>query len=240
MGKRLITQRRGRGTARYKSPGHRFKGKAFYPSKKEVAESISGQVIEILNDPGRTAPLMKVLLEDFREIQTIAPEGICVGDWLSIGQTKKISLGDILPFSIIPEGTEVCNLELNPGDGGSFARSSGTFASIVSHQGGSTYLKLPSKKTISVSNKCRATIGRAAGSGRKDKPFVHAGQTHYKRKAKNKIYPVVRGVAKNAVNHPHGGGRHPHAGSGSSVSRNAPPGRKVGHIAPKRTGKKKR
>ena len=83
-----------------------------------------------------------------------------------------------------------------------------------------------------------ATIGITAGGGRKDKPFIKAGKKHYAFRTRGKQYPIVRGVAMCAVNHPHGGGGHQHVGKPSTVKRGASPGRKVGSIAAKRTGRK--
>ena len=84
----------------------------------------------------------------------------------------------------------------------------------------------------------RATIGVIAGGGRKTKPFVTAG-AKFKSNESKKKYPIVRGVAMNAVDHPFGGYQH-HVGHSKSTSRHAPPGRKVGAIASKRTGRKKK
>ncbi|RLI95105.1 MAG: 50S ribosomal protein L2, partial [Candidatus Altiarchaeales archaeon] len=105
---------------------------------------------------------------------------------------------------------------------------------------GITYVKLPSKKIVAFNSNARATVGKIAGGGRKDKPMARAGQAFHKHRAKNKLYPRVCGRAMNAVDHPHGGGRHPHVGRPTTVSRNAPPGRKVGHISARRTGLKKK
>jgi len=242
MGKRLITQRRGRGGPRYRVPSHRFEGGVRYPNLSEYPEGIGGQVIDITDDAARTAPVAKVLLEDFREIRLIAPEGMKVGQWIIIGEKGNGSDGDIMPLGKINEGTAVYNIEIRPGDGGKVVRSSGTSASIVSHErsAGITYVRLPSKKTVALSSNARATVGKVAGGGRIEKPMVHAGAAYYKHKARNKLYPRVRGVAMNACNHPHGGGSHGYTGRSSSVARNTPPGRKVGHIAPKRTGRLKR
>lgn len=240
MGKRIITQRRGRGGPRYRTPSHKSKGSITYP--RTYKEGIKGQVIDIKHDPTRSAPIAKILLEDFKEIQLIAPEGIQVGQWIGIGEKAGVETGSILPLGKITEGTPVYNIEIRPGDGGKLVRASGTSAYIVSHERESnlTYLKLPSKKTIAVNSNSRATVGKVAGGGRMEKPFVHAGQAYYKYKVRNKLYPRVRGVAMNPIDHPHGGGAHSYIGRPSSVSRNTPPGRKVGHIAPKRTGRKKR
>jgi len=243
MGKRLITQRRGRGGPRYRVPSHRFSGGVRYPNLAEYPSGIGGQIIDITDDAARTAPVAKVLLEDFKEIRLIAPEGMKVGQWIGIGVNgKKGSDGDIMPLGRIPEGTSIYNIELRPGDGGKVVRSSGTSASIVSHEksAGMTYVRLPSKKTVALSSNARATVGKVAGGGRLEKPMVHAGGAFYKHKARNKLYPRVRGVAMNACNHPHGGGSHGYTGRSSSVARNTPPGRKVGLIAPSRSGRRKR
>jgi len=242
MGKRIITQRRGRGSPRYRSPSHRFKGDIKYPPyTEEFKRGIKGQIVELINDPGRSAPIAKILLENFEEIQNIAPEGVKEGDWISIGDTSKMETGDILSIGKMSEGTMIYNIEINPGDGGKLVRASGSSAYIVSHDksSGVTYIRLPSKKTVAINSNSRASIGRVAGGGRKDKAMVHAGQRYHAKKAINKIYPRVKGVSMNAVDHPHGGA-HSNVGKPTTVSRNTPPGRKVGHIAAKRSGRKKR
>lgn len=238
---RLITQRRGRGGPRYRSPSHRRVSDARYPANRGVfKEKIGGQVIDIIHDRGRTAPLVKVLLENFDEVFCIASEGARVGQWIEIGENASVEDGNILPVGRMGEGTLIYNLEVNPGDGGKLVRSAGSSAYIVSHErdSGLTYIRLPSKKTIAVNSNSRATVGRVSGGGRKEKPMAHAGQAYYAHKAKNKLYPRVSGNAMNACDHPHGGGRNPH--SRGAVSRTTPPGAKVGHIAPKRTGRRKR
>lgn len=242
MGKRLIQQRRGRGTPRYRAKSHRSKGIAEYPSLNLYKNTIGGQVLELIHDPTKSAPLAKVLLENFSEIWVIAPEGLKIGQWIEFGKTALPKDGNVLPLEKIPEGTQIYNIEKTPGDGGKLVRAGGAFAQVISHESrlNLTYLLLPSKKTISINSNSRATIGKVSGSGRKEKPFTKAGNSYYKYKARNKLYPIVRGVAMNPVDHPHGGGGHKHVGHPSSVSRNTPPGRKVGHISPKRTGKKKR
>jgi large subunit ribosomal protein L2 len=241
MGKHLLTQRRGKGKPRFRSPSHRFKGEAEYP-KIQQSRAIGGQVLEIIHDAGRTAPLARIMLEDFSKILMIAPEGMQVGQWIHIGSGSFKDIGCVKPLGEITEGTEVFNLESKPGDGGKLVRSSGAAASIVTQERklGMTRILMPSKKTVLISSRSMATIGRASGGGRQEKPFVHAGQMFYNRKGKGKLWPVVCGRAKNSLDHPHGGGRHPHVGRPTTVSRNTPPGRKVGHIAAKRTGLRKK
>ncbi len=242
MGRRTITRRRGRGGPRYQVPSFRFEGGVNYPQGPKYAGGIGGQIISIDNDPARTAPVAKILLEDFQEIRLIASDGMKVGQWVSIGGEAKQETGNVLTLGKIAEGTLVYNIELRAGDGGKIVRSSGAAAAIVSHdhEKGITYVKLPSKKTVELSSESRATIGTVAGGGRTEKPMVRAGQNYHRCKARNKLYPRVRGVAMNAQNHPHGGGSHGYTGRPASVARNTPPGRKVGMIAPSRTGRRKR
>ena len=98
---------------------------------------------------------------------------------------------------------------------------------------------MPSGELKYLNPNCRASIGVVAGGGRKDKPFLKAGKKWHAYKAKGKKFMTVRGVAMNAVDHPHGGGNRQHPGRPTTVSRHAPAGRKVGSIAAKRTGLKR-
>ena len=240
MPKRIIAQRRGGGRPRYRSPGHRFKGKIRYPTI-DYEKQVKGQITEFIHDPARTAPLAKILLEDFTEINVIASEGLTSGDWITLGGKGESKVGNILKLKNIKEGTPVYNIEDEPGKGGNLVRASGGTAYVIGHDSkeGKTQVKLPSKKIVTINSDCLATVGRVAGSGRTEKPMARAGQKYHRMKARGKLYPKVVGRAMNAVDHPHGGGRHPHIGKPTTRGRNTPPGRKVGHIAAKRTGKKK-
>jgi len=238
MGTRLINQRRGSGRPKYKSIKHRAKGDLRYPPRDGP---LNGQVINIEHDRLHSAPVAKIMWEDFRETYIIAADGMNVGDWITVGGKDNLKKGNTAKLGDIVEGTSIHNIEVTPGDGGQLVRASGAAASIVSHdkEKGLTYVRLPSKKIVPLKSKALATVGRVSGSGRREKAFVHAGQVYHAKKAKHKHYPKVGGTSMNAVDHPHGGGRHPHVGKPTTISRNAPPGRKVGHIAARRTGKKK-
>jgi large subunit ribosomal protein L2 len=205
-----------------------------------AGELASGQIIDIVHDRGKSAPLAKIMFENFDERYMIAHDGARVGRWIQIGANAAASEGNVLPLGKMTEGTSVYNIEIRPGDGGKLVRAAGTSAAVVSHERelGVTYLRLPSRKTMAINSNARATVGRVSASGMQDKPMAHAGQAWYAHKARGKLYPIVNGNAKNACDHPHGGGRNPHGRS--PVGRNTPPGRKVGHIAPSRTGRKKR
>jgi large subunit ribosomal protein L2 len=236
MGKRLIQQRRGRTKSKFNAPSHRFKGKIKY---SQNIKDMEGTIIDIIHDPGHTAPIAIVKLKNKKIISIIAPEGIKNGDKIKFTENKnEIISGNILPVGRIPEGAPIYNIELSPGDGGKLVRAGGSNASVVSHDKKNTVVQLPSGRFKTIDSSCRATIGIAAGGGRKDKPFLKAGKKYHSYKTRGKQYPVVRGVAMCAVSHPHGGGGHQHVGKPSTVKRGAPPGRKVGSLAAKRTGRK--
>ena len=237
MGKRIIPQRRGKGGLQWRAPKKGKVAPARYPPIK--AETIKGYVVEILHERGRSAPLARIELEDGEVFYTVAAHGMSKGQIIEIGATAKPTVGNILPLANIPEGTTICNIELEPGDGGRLVKTGGTSAILFSQSGDKSIIRMPSGKTITLLNKCRAMIGSVAGEGRLEKPLLKAGRSYWKHKAKGKAYPRVRGVAMAVVYHPFGGGRHQHPGKSTSTPRNAPPGRKVGHIAPRKTGRKK-
>jgi large subunit ribosomal protein L2 len=240
MGKRIIAQRRGRLGGPYQSPSHRHKG-GKNGVKYLPIKHAAGKITKILHDSGRTAPLANVELQDGQRAgehcKFLAPEGLFVNQEIDIGDRADIAVGNILPLRAIPEGTPIFNIESQPGDGGKFVRAGGTVASIVSH-GTKTIVQLPSGQFKPFHPECRATIGVVAGGGRKEKPFMRAGKKFHAIKSRAKKYPSVSGVAMNPVDHPHGGGAHQHVGKASTVSKHAPPGRKVGRLSPKKKKKK--
>ena len=240
MGKLLKQQRRGKGTQAYKAPSHRYKAELCYRHLDPVEKtgSLRGQVMGFIDDPSRGALLMDVRFEDGSENYLIAPEGIQIGQEVRTGAESGMSIGNVLPISKIPEGTMIFNLEMAPGDGGKLVRTPGSYATIVSRERDFVYVKMPSKHTLVLLGGCRAQIGVVCGGGRLEKPLMKAGNSFYKKHAQNHKWPVNRGVHMSAYTHPFGGKQH-HKGRGSMTSRNAPPGRKVGHIAARSVGRKK-
>lgn len=230
MGKRIIARRKGRGGI-YSASSHKYKAEVKYPP----LDKVSGTVIDFVHDPGHTSPLARM---DFngKEVYMLPAEGIRNNQMVSIGGDMKT--GSVLPVGDIPDGTRVFNIENKPGDGGKLVRSAGTSGVVVSHAE-KTVIQLPSGRFKAFNPRCRATLGIVSGGGRTEKPWTKAGKKYYAMKSRGKIYPKVSGVAMNPVDHPHGGGSHQHVGKTSSLPRGAPPGRKVGHIAPKKTGKVK-
>jgi large subunit ribosomal protein L2 len=236
MGRRIRGQRRGRGTPTFRAPSHRYKADLEH-RKVEDGDVVGGTVVDIEHDPARSAPIAAVEFDDGDQRLVLAPEGIGVGDEIQVGVSAEIAPGNTLPLAEIPEGVPVCNIEANQGDGGKFARASGVNGQLISHDRNVAVVKLPSGEFKRLDPQCRATIGVVAGGGRTEKPLVKAGKKHHKAKARGLVWPRVRGVAMNAVDHPFGGGGRQHPGKPKSISRNAPPGRKVGDISSRRTGR---
>ncbi len=236
MGRRIRGQRRGRGTPTFRAPSHQYKAELSHPAAGDDDELVVGEVVGLEHDPARSAPVAEVAVEGERRL-VLAPEGITVGDEMQIGVSAAIEPGNTLPLAEIPEGVPVCNVESNPGDGGKFARASGVNAQLVAHDRSVTVVQLPSGAVKRLDPDCRATIGVVAGGGRTEKPFVKAGNKYHKVKGRGTVWPRVRGVAMNAVDHPFGGGGRQHPGRPKSISRDSPPGQKVGDISSRRTGR---
>ncbi|MGI0100665.1 MAG: 50S ribosomal protein L2 [Candidatus Micrarchaeaceae archaeon] len=236
MSNKMRQQRRGKGSNVYRKLPNTFDIRVSYPSPNK---EIVGEVIGFVNHTGHTAPLMEVLYEDMSSSYMLAPEGIKHGDKIKLGGRPFYSLGSVVKIGDVPEGTPLYNIESNPGDGGKFVRSAGGVAYVSAHIGDTTTLSMPSKSMITLKNECRGQLGVIASGGMTDQPLVKAGKSHYMMHAINRTWPTIRGVKQNPVDHPFGGKQH-HKGKSSMTSRNAPPGRKVGHIAASRVGRKKR
>lgn len=236
-----------------KGPGGIFKSHVFLrqgPTKLRVNDFaerngfIQGTVKDIIHDSGRGAPLAVVHFRNQYRYKTdkelmVVAEGVHTGQFVYAGSKARLAVGNILPLKNIPEGTIVMNVEAKSGDRGKMARSSGNYCTVISHDAdkGKTNLRLPSGIRKSVKSECRAMVGVVAGGGRMDKPLLKAGRAFHKWKRKKNSWPKVRGVSMNPVDHPHGGGNHQHIGKPSTVPRDTPPGRKVGLIAARRTGR---
>ncbi len=241
MGKRIRVQRRGRGTSTFRAVTHKRVAPVRYPplSNEEREGAIQGQVAGFLHEPGRGSPLASVKLETGETYYTVVPEGVYEGQQIQIGSKAFIDIGSVVPLGSIPEGNMVCNIELSPGDGGKIARSSGSYATVVAHTPEGTIIKLPSGKTRYLNDLCRATIGVVSGAGRVDKPFLKAGAKFYLMRAKGRMYPRTRGIAMVAAAHPYGSSKRG-ARKVTTVSRHAPPGKKVGLIAARSAGRKRK
>ena len=243
MGKRIRVQRRGRGGSTYRASTHKRVAPAQYPTaitpKEFFKTSINGLIEDFVHDPGRGSPLAFIRFESGATCHLVTPEGVFKGQQISLGGKAPAEVGNILPLGKMPEGTLVCNLELRPGDGGKMARSSGAYATVVGHTPQGTMIKLPSGRTRYINDHCRATIGVVSGGGRTEKPFLKAGEKFHLMKAKGHKYPRTRGRAMVAAVHPYGSSKRS-ARKGTTVSHGAPPGQKVGLIAARGAGQKKK
>ncbi|MBS3091730.1 50S ribosomal protein L2 [Candidatus Pacearchaeota archaeon] len=232
MGKRIIQQARGHGSLSYRVRRRAFLHRVKYPMQDGEAE-----VLELIHSAGHSAPLMKVKID--KEIFfTPAFNGTVVGQKIKIGGNE-VNAGNILTIKNIPLAANIYNIELNPGDGGRMMRAAGCSAILFKKLEGNKFaILMPNKKEVILSGDCRATIGTIAGSGKNLKPFITAGNKWFKMKARNKLWPRTSAVKMNAVDHPFGSGRGKRIKS-KIAKRNAPPGARVGHIRPRRTGRRK-
>ncbi len=244
MPKRLKTQRRGKG-----SPVYTATLKAVVDAKyvnvnklfdsNSDASVVRGEVVDLFTDPSKSGVVAKILYDNGEVEYNIAAEGLRLGQRVFQGAGAELEIGNVKPLGSCVEGCPVFNVENHFGDGGKLVRSSGMYATILAKEEQKVLLKLPSGRIVSLKPENRATIGIVGGGGRREKPFVKAGKKFFAMKAKHKKYPIVRGIAMNALSHPFGGANH-HPGKSKSVSRHAAPGRKVGDIASKRTGRRKK
>ncbi|KAK9795674.1 putative Adenosine kinase [Seiridium cardinale] len=244
MGRVIRNQRKGQGGI-FTSNTHLRKAPAKFRSL-DFAERhgyVRGIVKDIVHDPGRGAPLAKVMFRSpykFKQ-QTetfIANEGMYTGQFIYAGKKAALTVGNVLPLGSMPEGTVVSNVEEKVGDRGALGRTSGNYITIVGHNPdeGKTRVKLPSGAKKVISSSARGMVGIVAGGGRTDKPLLKASRAKHKFAVKRNSWPKTRGVAMNPVDHPHGGGNHQHIGKASTISRYAAQGQKAGLIAARRTG----
>ncbi|MDH7593928.1 MAG: 50S ribosomal protein L2 [Methanomicrobiales archaeon] len=239
MGHRIQTQNRGRGGSTWRAPSHRYRCEVKHAG--DTSKRVRGTVIDIEHDPARHGPVALVRLETGKTQYVLATEGTGAGDALEWGPGAELKMGNTLLLREIPVGASICNIEAVPNDGGKFVRSSGTQAMVMGRsEDNKVGVRMPSGKLKWFDGYCMATIGVVAGGGRGEKPFVKAGKKYWKMKTTATKWPVVRGVAMNVIDHPFGGGAHQHSGRPKTVARGTPPGRVVGHVSARRTGKRKR
>ena len=232
MGKRIIAQARGKGSHTYRVKRKAFKIKIKYPAKLDG----EGMVVKLFNSAAHSAPLAKIKYDKIR-FYIPAFKGMVEEQKISFG--GEVKEGNIMKLKDIPVKTKIYNIESRPGDGGIFIKSAGNFAIINRIVGKDIFVLMPSKKEKKFNLNCRAVIGVIAGAGRLDKPIVKAGKKYHIKKSKSKLWPRTSAVKMNAIDHPFGSGRAKNPKS-KIAKRNAPPGRKVGLIRPRRTGRKKR
>ncbi|MAH49443.1 50S ribosomal protein L2 [Candidatus Pacearchaeota archaeon] len=234
MGKRIIQQARGHGSHTYRVRRKAFSIKPGYLPDLKNEEELT--VVKLVASGGHSTPLAKLKSADGKVFFNFAVNLLYEGQKIKIGRHEA---GDIAMVGDLSNGTKIFNIENKPKDGGRFVKSGGSFATVMVKKGNQVTILMPSKKEKKLDSHCRATIGVAAGGGRLEKPILKAGKKFYIMKTKSKLWPRTSAVAMNAIDHPFGSGRGKRIKS-KIAKRNSPPGRKVGLLRPRRTGRKKR
>ena len=201
----------GRITSRNHGGGHKqkYRNVDFYRRKFDTA----GEVERIEYDPNRSCHIMLVKFEDGKKFYYLAPQKIKVGDKIQNGTNIEIKIGNCMPLQEIPAGVEIHNVELHPGAGGKIARSAGTSVTVTGVDGDYSLVKMTSGEVRKISSKCMATIGVLSNPDQKNIKIGKAGRSRWLG-----IRPHTRGVVKNPVDHPHGGGEGKSAGGRHPVS----------------------
>jgi len=162
---------------------------------------VPGTVERIEYDPNRTAFIALLKYEDGEKAYILAPQRLAVGDQVVAGSKVDVKPGNAMPFTGMPIGSIVHNIELKAGKGGQIARSAGTYAQFVGRDGGYAQIRLSSGELRMVRQECMATVGAVSNPDHQNQNLGKAGRMRHKGKR-----PAVRGVAMNPIDHPHGGG----------------------------------
>ena len=162
---------------------------------------VPATVERIEYDPNRSAFIALIRYADDELAYILAPQRLGVGDRVVAGAKVDVKPGNAMPFSGMPIGTIVHNVELKPGKGGQIARSAGTYAQFIGRDGGYAQIRLSSGEVRLVRQECMATVGAVSNPDNSNQNLGKAGRNRHLGKR-----PSVRGVAMNPTDHPHGGG----------------------------------
>ena len=190
---------RGRMTAKRRGGGHRKQYRII--DFKRNKDGIEAKVVGVEYDPNRSANIALLVYGDGEKRYILSPNGLKVGDRVASGDKAEIKTGNSLPIKLIPEGTQLHNIELRCGKGGQMARSAGASAQLMAKEGSYGTIKLSSGEVRLVQLNCRATIGVVGNSEHNNVSHGKAGRTRWVGRR-----PRVRAVAMNPVDHPMGGG----------------------------------
>lgn len=202
----------GRITSRHRGGGHK-RAYRVIDFRRHDKDGVPARVAEIEYDPNRTANIALLHYFDGEKRYIIAPEKLKQGDIVESGPKADIKPGNCLPMRNIPLGTVIHNVELNAGQGAKLARSAGTSIQLAAKEGRFAQLRLPSGEIRNVDINCRATIGSVGNAEQANISWGKAGRMRWKGRR-----PIVRGVAMNPVDHPHGGGEGRTSGGRHPVS----------------------
>jgi len=205
--KRLVKTRKktggrncyGRATARGIGGGH--KQKLRLVDFKRNKHGVEATVSAIEYDPGRSARLALLEYKDGEKRYILAPSGIQVGGKVMSGPTALPDIGNSLPLKSVPVGLPIHNIEIFPGRGGQMVRSAGGAATLMSRDEGYALIRLPSGEIRKINENCYATIGQVGNTEHENVILGKAGRSRHRG-----IRPINRGVSRNPVDHPNGGG----------------------------------
>jgi len=168
---------------------------------KQMKYDVTAKVAALEYDPNRTSRIARLHYIDGAKAYILAPGDLKVGDTISISEKAPVRPGNRMKLKNVPQGTEVHNIELQPGRGGQIVRSAGSAAVVLAHDAGMTQVQLPSSENRMISGECYASVGRLSNA---EHGLVWLGKAGRSRWLGRR--PKVRGTAMNPVDHPHGGG----------------------------------
>ena len=190
---------RGKMTVRHQGGGHKRAYRII--DFKRDKFNIPAEIVSIEYDPNRSSRIALLQYADGEKRYILAPVGLGVGDRVLSGPEAEIKAGNTLPLRNIPVGTQVHNLELKPGKGGQLARSAGAFAQVMGKEQDYALVRLVSGELRRIHGQCLATIGQVGNLDHENISIGKAGRSRWMGRR-----PIVRGLAMNPVDHPHGGG----------------------------------
>jgi large subunit ribosomal protein L2 len=189
----------GRVTLRFRGGGH--KRRLRIVDFKRDKHGVPGIVKQLEYDPGRSANVALIFYRDGEKRYIIAPQGLKPGDEIMSGPDAPVSVGNSLPLSKLPLGSEIHNIELLPGQGGKVARGAGIAAQLLAKEGGWAQVRMPSGEMRRFHLDCQATVGTVGNFEYENIDVGKAGRNRW-----YGMRPHVRGTVQNPVDHPHGGG----------------------------------
>jgi large subunit ribosomal protein L2 len=190
---------RGKITVRRRGGGHKRRYRVIDFKRDKLG--IPARVDSIEYDPNRSARIALLVYADGEKRYIVAPLELMVGDTVMSGENAEIRVGNALPIHRIPLGTQIHNIELQPGRGAQLVRSAGTSAQLVAKEGPYAQVRLPSGEVRMISQQCMATIGQVGNADHAHVNLGKAGRSRWLRRR-----PSVRGSAMDPSAHPHGGG----------------------------------
>lgn len=223
----------GRTTMHYRGAGNKRKYREI--DFRFNKQNVPARIESIEYDPFRTGFVALALYADGERRYVLVPQRMAVGDTFVVSEEAKITLGNRLPLSKIPVGTFVYAVEMKPGAGARIARAAGNYAEVVAQDSGYTQLRLPSSEIRKIISTAWASIGEVSNEENRLVNIGKAGRARHMRQR-----PKTRGSAKNAVDHPYGGGegRQPRGHKRARTAQGRPTGKGQKTRRPKKQSNK--